>query len=122
MRVQHKGTRRRHRLTVARLKQVGIPSTFRLDIRVHFLYTLLVTDTNAIKTAVSAIDAILLEARQAYRDRVTDSATWAAFDSAVQPHLNTLTGFARRGLLDANATDVLRSTKSTLYVYRRGKR
>lgn len=72
------------------------------------------------QTAVTAIDAILLKARDAHRARVADPAVWEAFKTGVRPHLDVLAAYARRGQLDERGTDALRGTLGTLWVFETG--
>lgn len=71
-----------------------------------------------ITDAVDALTTTLLAARDACRAKSTDPALWASFEDAMRPHLNTLTSYARRGMLNDRATDMLRSAMVSLIAYR----
>ena len=71
-----------------------------------------------IADAIDALNTTLLAARDACRAKSTDPALWTSFEEAMRPHLNTLTSYARRGMLNDNATDMLRSAMSSLIAYR----
>ncbi len=70
-----------------------------------------------IADALSALTDTLQAAHTACKHRMSAPDLWANFELEMRPHLNTLTSYARRGMLDANATNMLRSAMVDLWAY-----